>query len=811
MSDELPSISTPQGRPLGSRRNGASSIPLSTSSLPMPSRRTPQSVRRTPSASRTVQSSGPLGTYRNLARSGSTPLRPSSTAESESLGKRTYSASGLADTPVSARAKIPAYLDRSNSAMSKSTPPSESYELAMLRSEYERRSEEDQRAYKSLESQLKTQSRELEALKCQRVEVLKEWESERESQRQKEDSWLNSKREWEEQVAQARSESLQSQDTIHQLRSELRKLQDTSHQRESEFQSDLIKLQSEKDHQQSDAEHWKQIAEKLREKNQELNATQTRAPITPNETDLEMLKEQLSQNLSKVQQLESQQHRLTAVNRRMADACERMEILRETNRSLEAKVERMQQYQTEALQLEQQLQALQAEQEEWRLLLQKGIETDQRAAFVAAANAEQSSTEIQTPSPLTMHNLPTYISSLRGCIMGLSARIQGLNHSLEELRSSNLQLENRSRQGSENETNLAKELKESTANIHRVQRQNEVLQDEIQRYKELVASFETEAQNDQHNVFDQIQAQRVADLESQLHHMLEDKEKLMSKIQDAEQRAIHAEQQTELLRTTQVETHPSDSAGFNETRAALESLQTEYAQLEAQLQQVTQENDQLYLRVGRGEFNSSREKCLVLQDNPVSRDYAIRTSTLEALRKENAQLLERIESLHQHHEATGTSAPASEPNSAVPIQTVENLKQKISQLEDAIQLKDKGMLRLKQVFTAKANEFREAVQSLFGYKLRFLENGKVKLTSAYARGARVTTLVFSSEEGDIGAMKLQGEAMDGLANVAHLRDYWLSDGIRHSVPCFLAALNLELYENTTQAIRGTFGTDVEDS
>ncbi|WFD01077.1 [phosphatase 2A protein]-leucine-carboxy methyltransferase [Malassezia yamatoensis] len=769
MSDELPSMSTPRGRPLGSRRSGASSIPLSNSSLPMPSRRTPQSVRRTPSASRTVQPSGPLGTYRNLARSGSTPLRSSSTADFESLGKRTYSASGLADTPVSARAKIPAHLDRSTSAMSKSTPPSESYELAMLRSEYERRSEQDQTAYKSLELQLKTQSRELEALKCQRVEVLKEWESERESQREKEDAWLNSKRQWEDQVAQARSESIQSQDTIHQLRTELRKLQDDSHQRESELQSNLIKLQSEKDHQQSDAQHWKQIAENLREKNEEWNATQTRAPITPNETDLETLKEQLSQNLSKVQQLESQQHRLTADNRRMSEACERMEILRETNRSLEAKVERMQQYQAEALQLEQRLQALQEEQEE------------------------------------------CYISSLRGCIMGLSARIQGLNHSLEELRSSNLQLENRTRQGSQNETNLAKELKETTAHIHRVQRQNEVFQDEIKRYKELVASFETEAQNDQHSVFDQVQAQRIADLESQLHHMLEDKESLLSKIQDAEQRATDAKEQIESLRTTQAETQPSDSAGFIETRAALASLQTEYAQLEAHLQQVTQENDQLYLRVGRGEFDSSREKCLVLQDNPVSRDYAIRTSTLEALRKENAQLLERIESLHQQHHPAGTVASANEPNSAVPIQTVENLQQKISQLEDAIQLKEKGMLRLKQVFTAKANEFREAVQSLFGYKLRFLENGKVKLTSAYARGARVTTLVFSSEEGDVGAMKLQGEAMDGLANVAHLRDYWLSDGIRHSVPCFLAALNLELYENTTQAIRGTFGTDVEDS
>ena len=131
------------------------------------------------------------------------------------------------------------------------------------------------------------------------------------------------------------------------------------------------------------------------------------------------------------------------------------------------------------------------------------------------------------------------------------------------------------------------------------------------------------------------------------------------------------------------------------------------------------------------------------------------------------------------------------------------------QLQATIQLKDKGMLRLKQVFTAKANEFREAVQSLFGYKLRFMENGKVKLTSVYARGARCTNLVFRSEAGNVGEMKLQGEANEGLANVAHLRDYWLSTGLRHSVPCFLAALNLELYENTTQAIRGAFAGDVD--
>ena len=247
--------------------------------------------------------------------------------------------------------------------------------------------------------------------------------------------------------------------------------------------------------------------------------------------------------------------------------------------------------------------------------------------------------------------------------------------------------------------------------------------------------------------------------------------------------------------------------------AEVATLQQQLSSLTSQFEAAATENEALWMRVGRGEYNSTREKCLVLSDNPVSRDLAVRTATLDALRKENAGLLEQVETLSRQLAAAGASSADAYTHgtagAVVPMQTVENLRAELMQLQATIQLKDKGMLRLKQVFTAKANEFREAVQSLFGYKLRFMENGKVKLTSVYARGARCTNLVFRSEAGNVGEMKLQGEANEGLANVAHLRDYWLSTGLRHSVPCFLAALNLELYENTTQAIRGAFAGDVD--
>lgn len=96
-----------------------------------------------------------------------------------------------------------------------------------------------------------------------------------------------------------------------------------------------------------------------------------------------------------------------------------------------------------------------------------------------------------------------------------------------------------------------------------------------------------------------------------------------------------------------------------------------------------------------------------------------------------------------------------------------------------------------------------AVKALFGYDMHVVSRGKVKLRSVYARSSRGTSLTFNSEDVDVGNMRLMGEARQGMANVNHLRSYWLGDA-RQSVPCFLAALQLELYESTTRAIRTTW-------
>lgn len=692
------------------------------------------------------------------------------------------------------------------------TPDSAKYELQMLRNEYERRVQFEQRAYQTLESQFRSQSRELEALRCQRVESQQEWEAERAVQRQQQDEWKHTKASLEDQLIALRSETMQLRASHDALQTERDQGRAESQRAVSELNQRLVQLQSKADEAEAQRELLQRSNDALRKENSELEQAAREARSSqPAEAggDQADLADQLSQQVQQVQKLEARNDLLSAENARLAEQSSKTQVLREANRTLEGRLKRADALQEQLLEKENELRTANEKHEHWVQLLRGGIEAHERDAFAAAANVDEAVPSLDAPDPLDAESLPPYVSRLRGIIMGCRARIEGLSHSIEQLRSSNLELSLRAEQRGERETHLTKELTDKSAALARAERTREIQSEELERYRALVESFEQESRQG-NSSYDGVQSERVAALEKRLAELQQANETLTAQVHEAEQRA-EAKPAVE---------HEAPSGAPTEAlvqaQRALADQQAHTAALEKQYAALEKECEQLWSRVGRGEFDQSRQHCLVLKDNPVARDYAIRSSTLDALKKENEGLLAQVNKLHEQLAQAGPAPQSAAPaaggsdQALVPLQTAENMRAEIAQLHETLHAKEKGMLRLKQVFTAKANEFREAVQSLFGYKLRFLENGKVKLTSAYARGARVTTLVFQSDDGNVGHMKLQGEAMEGLANVAHLRDYWLSDGVRHSVPCFLAALNLELYENTTQALRGNFTAGDED-
>lgn len=67
------------------------------------------------------------------------------------------------------------------------------------------------------------------------------------------------------------------------------------------------------------------------------------------------------------------------------------------------------------------------------------------------------------------------------------------------------------------------------------------------------------------------------------------------------------------------------------------------------------------------------------------------------------------------------------------------------------------------------------------------------MNSTYApKGKSGVTFRFSSHEGHFGTMQLTG----GLAkSLDELREFWVTQ--RKDIPCFLAAVTLELYDRTT--------------
>lgn len=77
------------------------------------------------------------------------------------------------------------------------------------------------------------------------------------------------------------------------------------------------------------------------------------------------------------------------------------------------------------------------------------------------------------------------------------------------------------------------------------------------------------------------------------------------------------------------------------------------------------------------------------------------------------------------------------------------------------------------------------------------------MNSTYApKGKSGLTFRFTSQEGHFGTMQATGAMMT--SSIEALRDFWVTQ--RQDIPCFLAAVTLELYDLTTVSSRDFVST-----
>ncbi|KAI8056184.1 mitotic checkpoint protein-domain-containing protein [Syncephalis plumigaleata] len=441
-------------------------------------------------------------------------------------------------------------------------------------------------------------------------------------------------------------------------------------------------------------------------------------------------------------------------------------LLEEEKKRLMARMEQMEIYRSKYDELEVECSLLRKEKSEW-------------ADFLA-----NSSNDATMTSPYKMS------STLMSQRMELVALTEQQGELQARIRQLELNLENAQ------QLELEAKREADQCEIKRYQRKHKLAQKEIDFLREQVSSYDIENAMQSGDNYDKQKTERIAMLE---------------KLIDEYQQEIHG---ASTLST-------SSSNNNNSDKALLDKIESLTAENQALSQQVTTQDDyitRLEHSTGHGDYDRANIRVLEFSDNLAVQDFAIRESTLESLRKENKELLDKLKQYRgmnrttdqdeeQNTKLEGGEGEGGEPLDTVPFQSLLNEQAEKARLVEELAIEAKRMRRLREIFAAKGRELRDVIYSLLGYKLELLPNGRVRLTSAYS-SRDDHSFVFSSDGNDRGVMQLVNSGNDDFANsLQNLIRLWV--GERGSIPAFLSAVTLELFERQDNPI-GVGGMRVMD-
>jgi len=228
---------------------------------------------------------------------------------------------------------------------------------------------------------------------------------------------------------------------------------------------------------------------------------------------------------------------------------------------------------------------------------------------------------------------------------------------------------------------------------------------------------------------------------------------------------------------------------------ALEEARSAVKVHEDKVEELEQTLFELRGKIGAGNHIPPGMRVLCLRDNPAQQWNDLRQSAMDRLKRENEALIKRLKDLESSG-VVDAQAGTSRGEELVPRESWEVLHKEKEELEEVVKQKEKRLLRLQQVFTAKSAEFREAIASILGLKLAFYPNGQVRVTSIYDLSA---SFVFQplgkmSADGDGARMQLVAQGEGGPQDLPQLMHYWVAE--EQCIPGFLASVTLECYDKS---------------
>ncbi|KAH7146316.1 spindle assembly checkpoint component Mad1 [Dactylonectria macrodidyma] len=534
------------------------------------------------------------------------------------------------------------------------------------------------------------------------------------------------------------------------------------------FQRSVQELEQE--NQQREAAHHQtqaQVAEKdAHIADLEADVLRLKAQSGDAET-MEIIRQELTEQVQHIRNLEATNRDQLSELKHLRALSKAVEVVEEEKRTLQRKLEAAETLEAELAEARIQRQRLEDERLAWTSYLQNSSET---------GDAEFDSPEAMARA-LVQERLTTasYMDKLGAAQGELTAQQQTVQTLQDE--KAKLKGEIEAAKSSATATNTDK------ARL-RLERQRVLAVKEVEYLRAQLKTFDTEDETLQPEQFDQARALRVQELEA-----LVDKYK-------TEVQSLHAE-----LASMEPSGTPLPVIG-KRSRAEEENAQEQLGQLARKNRKLQDELSSAQTKVAllekdllasREQLTAAKEqtktRVLSLKSNPTSDYEAIKRCTLEALQKENTDLLATLRS-----KGGKSSVPM------IPTSVLGAMEREIAAAKAETASAQKSARRLKEVWGSKSQEFKEAIFSTLGWTVTFIPNGKMRVESTFfpsQTDENENSIVF---DGERGTMKVGGGPKSAFARrISDQIGFWVRE--KGCIPGFLAALTLEFYEEHAKTSR----------
>ncbi|KAI5363964.1 Putative spindle assembly checkpoint component Mad1 [Septoria linicola] len=489
---------------------------------------------------------------------------------------------------------------------------------------------------------------------------------------------------------------------------------------------------------------------------------------------LAVIKKELTEQVAYIKKLEQTNREHLAELKQFRKTSKSVEVVEEEKRALEAKVRMMDDMRKELAEAQLQKRILEDEKTSW-------------TSYLETEAADGEDLRYETPEQMAKAFLQERLERLEllNKLGSIQPELTVKDENIRTLREEKARLQTDLEEVRTSATTGATATGGDAKAKARLERQKNLLTKEVDYLRAQMKTFEAEEAEFSPEQVDEARSKRVQQLEEALDQYRGEVQTLQSELSQLEKQP--APLQTPKKRSREDDDAADERLGELQRKARtlqsdLEKLQKRNHLLEAELKASASQVKSLK--------ESSRTRVLEFRNNPTAEAEAIKMSTLHTLRDENAALLAQLEG-----QANGTKV--------VPMSTLENIRLQLEDTKAQMKKMEKKDMRLRQIYSAKALEFREAVCSILGWKLDFMPNGRVKCTSIlyptqFYDGEEVeNSIVF---DGENGTMKVSGGPQSVFAGeIKEMIEFWVEG--RKEIPCFLAALTLEFYDKTTRAMK----------